>query len=306
MSKLAKTLQAAAGNAGGAGEYIEDVFSTYLFDGTNANQSITNGIDLAGEGGMVWVKARTADNNYIFDTERGREVLVTNATFASNVLADPTKDLLTFDSNGYSIGPAWDTNFNISGTPNASWTFRKAPKFFDVVTYAGNNVGGRQIPHNLGSVPGMVIVKNIDADTSWRIWHRAVPGDTNDTSLLSFAASPAELNKTNMWAPNGMTDSYFTVSTTSPSNINETGYNYVAYFFAHDAGGFGDDGEQNVISCGSYTGTGAVGNEVTLGFEPQWLLVKSSSLGENWWLVDVMRGMPVERLHRSKRSTTKH
>jgi hypothetical protein len=33
MSKLAKALTAAAGNAGGDNLYVEDVFSTYLYTG---------------------------------------------------------------------------------------------------------------------------------------------------------------------------------------------------------------------------------------------------------------------------------
>ena len=58
MSKLAKALTAAAGNAGAGALYVEDVFSTYLYTGTGAAQTITNGIDLDGEGGLVWIKNR--------------------------------------------------------------------------------------------------------------------------------------------------------------------------------------------------------------------------------------------------------
>ena len=38
MSKLAKALTAAAGNAAGESLYVEDVFSTYLYDGTGSAQ----------------------------------------------------------------------------------------------------------------------------------------------------------------------------------------------------------------------------------------------------------------------------
>jgi len=58
MSKLAKALTAAAGNAGES-LYVEDVFSTYLYEGTSAaGNTVNNGIDLDGEGGMVWLKSR--------------------------------------------------------------------------------------------------------------------------------------------------------------------------------------------------------------------------------------------------------
>ena len=54
MATKKKLLQAAAGSAGGGGLNVEDVFSTYLYDGTSAEQSITNNIDLSGEGGSLW------------------------------------------------------------------------------------------------------------------------------------------------------------------------------------------------------------------------------------------------------------
>ena len=37
--------------------YVDDVFSAYTYYGGPA-KSINNGIDLAGEGGLVWTKSR--------------------------------------------------------------------------------------------------------------------------------------------------------------------------------------------------------------------------------------------------------
>ena len=65
---------AGSGSGGGSGGYVDDVFSTYLYEGTGANQTIVNGINLDGEGGLVWTKARTASmtlRHYLHDTERG-------------------------------------------------------------------------------------------------------------------------------------------------------------------------------------------------------------------------------------------
>ena len=62
MSTLTKALTAAAGNAGGDGANVEDVFSTYLYEGngnavdSNGDNVITNGVDILGEGGLVWLK----------------------------------------------------------------------------------------------------------------------------------------------------------------------------------------------------------------------------------------------------------
>jgi len=55
--------------------YIEDVFSTYLYTGNSTSggtQTITNNIDLSTNGGLVWIKGRSAAaNNILTDTTRG-------------------------------------------------------------------------------------------------------------------------------------------------------------------------------------------------------------------------------------------
>ena len=35
--------------------YVDDVFSTFLYEGNGTSQTITSGIDLDGKGGLVWV-----------------------------------------------------------------------------------------------------------------------------------------------------------------------------------------------------------------------------------------------------------
>ena len=55
---------------------------------------------------------------------------------------------------------------------------------------------------------------------------------------------------------------------------------------------FGDAEDQNVIKCGSYTGTGSAGLEVNLGWEPSWILLKAATgSAKNWCLFDSMRGI---------------
>ena len=63
---------------------ITDVFSTYLYTGTGSAQTITNGIDLDGEGGLVWTKSRSAARNHsLHDSARGVTCLLkSNATNA--------------------------------------------------------------------------------------------------------------------------------------------------------------------------------------------------------------------------------
>ena len=165
MATKKKMLQAAAGNAGGEALNVEDVFSTYLYTGNSSTQTITNGIDLAGEGGLVWIKDRSSASNYhsLNDTERG----TTKYLSSNRTDAEGTGDLTAFNSNGFDVRYQQTGYINESGGNLASWTFRKAPKFFDVVTYTGDGNDNRTVSHNLGSTPGMVIVKRTSGADSW-------------------------------------------------------------------------------------------------------------------------------------------
>ena len=268
--------------------FIENLFSTYLYAGNSSTQTITNGIDLDGEGGMVWLKDRLSASlgfHTIYDTEGGTGPnggRIFAGTAGTNPRSTQADGLQSFDSTGFTLGA--NTYENGSGKSFASWTFRKAPKFFDVVTFTGT-AATQNIAHNLGSVPGMIIVKSTTATGGWAVWHNSLSSSTNHWLRLDW--TNGEINQTDFW-PSAPTDSQFTVGGYAANNAqNQT---LVAYLFAHDAGGFGDDGEQNVISCGSFTTDGSGNATVNLGYEPQWILWKSSSNADNWRIGDNMRG----------------
>ena len=152
-----RMMMGAAGGAGD-GEFIDKLFSTYLYKGTGSAKSVNNGIDLSGEGGMVWLKARNGTNDHVVnDTVRGAGNRLRTNVNAANV--NSTAYLSAFNNNGFSVGT--DSDVNGSGKDMASWTFRKSPGFFDIVTYTGNNTARRQIAHNIRSVPGCIVVKRL-------------------------------------------------------------------------------------------------------------------------------------------------
>jgi hypothetical protein len=294
MSKLAKALTAAAGNAGES-LYVEDVFSTYLYTGNGSTQTITNGIDLDGEGGMVWKKQREAvsggfSHNVLADTERG----AANAIFSD--LTDPQYSLnpiTSFNSDGFSVTDNNSAGLNLSGKKYASWTFRKAEKFFDVVTYTGNSTAGRTVSHNLGSVPAVIIVKKTSSSSSsnWYVYHSSLGSSAHILLNTTAAADTASSG----WNNTNPTATEFTLG--NNVNVNANGESFVAYLFASDAGGFGDDGSESIIKCGSFTGTVSTLASVNLGFEPQFIIIKATNASggdaDNWRMHDDMRGWNV-------------
>jgi len=262
--------------------YIEDVFSTYLYTGTNATQTITNGIDLSTKGGLVWIKGRSvASQNNVFDTARGRGYVLHTNDATSNTAVPAIYDITAFTATGFTLGTdGYGTNS--SGQTYASWTFRKQPKFFDVVTYTGTG-SNTTIAHSLGSVPGSIWVKRTDAAGAWQVYHRSLA----NTEYLVLNTTAAKATGATRWNSTTPTSSVFSVGT--DATVNASGGTYVAYLFAHDAGGFGLTGADNVISCGSWTGSTAT---VNLGYEVQWVLVKrtdNASVGD-WYIFDIMRG----------------
>jgi hypothetical protein len=286
MSNIKKLMVSAAG---GDPLDIDDVFSTYLYSANNAGLTITNGIDLAGEGGLVWGKSRSATQNHrLYDTEGNG--LYSNYPYGSF----GTSGRFTANSDGFDLTASSGIvgGSGYGGPDYVSWTFRKAPKFFDVVTYTGNGTAGRTVSHNLGSVPGMILVKATDSGQPWAVYHRGVASDPETDYLILNDTSAARDNAL-FWNDTAPTASNFTVGTRN--NVNGNGINYVAYLFAHNDGDgeFGPDGDADIIKCGSFTSDSS-GNtgDIDIGFEPQFLIAKvSSGTTNDWAMLDNMRGL---------------
>jgi hypothetical protein len=261
-----------------AANYIEDVFSTYLFTGTGSNQTITNNIDLSTKGGLVWTKCRsTVQNNSLVDTVRGGDVTLVSDTTAANDYGSG-QGAQSFTSTGYVTG-------GFSARTYVSWTFREQPKFFDVVTYTGTG-SNTTIAHSLGVVPGCIIVKRTDTTAAWAVYHRSLA----NTQYLVLNTTAAAATGATWWNSTTPTSAVFSLGT--DASVNASGGTYVAYVYAHDAGGFGLTGTDNVISCGTFTVSAGGLATVNLGYEPQWVMMKPSSTAYsgNWIMADTMRG----------------
>jgi hypothetical protein len=283
---MTKPLRLSA-TGGAIATYIEDVFSTYLYTGNGSTQSVVNGIDLSTKGGLVWMKDRVNAATYHFLTDSAIGITNYINSNASNGSFSYSNRVTSLNANGFSLGNEPSTNTNTYSY--TSWTFRKQPKFFDVVTYTGNGTT-QNISHSLGSAPGCIIVKNVTSGTAnWTVYHQSLGADyqlrLNLTNASNYSAGATWGNNTVSVTP---TSTQFTVG--SNFTVNESGSTHVAYLFAHNAGGFGLTGNDNVISCGSFVTNGSGGASVTLGYEPQWILYRRSDAVDNWKITDTMRG----------------
>ena len=238
------------GVGGATKTYLDDVFSTYLWAGdADNNRVITTNIDQSGEGCLSWIKCLDGGEDHVFvDTERGvSKIISSNSTGSETGNVDVVP---AFTSSGFN--PGSHSAVNGSGNTYAGWTFRKSPGFFDVVTYTGTGAGAgspQTINHSLESIPGMIIIKNLDQSSQWFVYNVEIGED-------QFL----QLNKTDATVGYNGGFKNITSSSVGVFDSNSTnGDEYVAYFFAGGAS------------------TAATASSVDFSGSNEWLIAGSSS-----------------------------
>lgn len=271
----------------GIASTIGSSFATKLYSGNGSTQTITNGIDLSTDGGLVWTAWRSgalgSASRVMVDTVRG----VNKHIFSNDTAAEASASSITaFSTTGYSMaadGPSGGLNYN--GANYVSWSFKKTPKLFDIVQYTGNG-SARTIAHSLGIEPGMILFKKTSGSQNWAVYHRGANAGTNPQNYYwRLNQNGVQNTDTNMFNGTAPTSTVFSVS--DDSDNNSDGQTYIAYLFAHDASA------SSMIQCGHYTGNGQdTGTAVNLGWQPQWLLIKNGDVnGERWHVLDSVRGL---------------
>jgi len=210
--------------------FIDDVFSTYVYTGNSTARSINNGIDFS-KGAMVWTKTRSAAYHHnLFDTVRtnGRTHSLASSgnTAAGNYGTD---GITSFNSNGFSLGTDTQGALNDNNKTYASWSFAKAPGFFDVVTFTETN-SNLSVSHKLGCIPGTIFLKRTDGTSNWWVYHTTM----GQNSLLRLDRSMAATDMSGStyggggWLP--VTNTNFTFK---PGAVGAgAGSEWVAYLFA--------------------------------------------------------------------------
>jgi hypothetical protein len=272
----------------------DDYFNTVLYTGTGATQSIT-GVGFQPD--WVWIKERSAsasDHN-LSDAVRGAgKALFSNTTGAEYDYGTGTGgNLRSFDSDGFSLGTASQTNDN--GTTFVSWNWLAAngtgvsntdgsitstvsantTSGFSIVSYTGNGTDNdtATIGHGLGVAPNFIITKCRSEAGGW-ISSSTSLGWNNVVSLNTTDASSAG---TQAFGVTGVTPSSITFTVSANSGGNHTNINnatYIAYCFAEKKG---------FSKFGSYVGNGnADGTFIYTGFKPAFVIMKRSDSADNW------------------------
>lgn len=276
-----------ASAAGGADPvpYIDDHFNATAYRGYS---SLTDpdipvsGIDLAGEGGAVFI----VDRDLLTPEMRVYNTILGGNKYQdlhSNAENGPTTDSdgVVFLNNGFRA----ENSVIRNSTKNyASFTLRNHPKLFNVVSYTGDGQYFRAVDHGLDSAPGMVWVRGVGQFAEWGIWHQ--------TESYGYYFSSTSYSSSRSIRAYNPTNSLFYFKNNSYDVGNKNGQQYIAYFFASDpTGAFGPNEDRIISKAGSYTASGST-TQVSLGFEPQFIITKRYKLGTSsksgsWYFWDL-------------------
>ena len=305
MDPIARMVAAGAAGAAGGGDptYVDDVFSTatYIGNGNGAwnggNNTVPSGLDFTEGDWLSWIKLRSGGDSYFISDSTQKTGTMYDSFASDRVYGKQTGEstgISAVGTNSYTI-EGQNAQVNSNNQEYVSWNFKTAPGFFDIQTWDGNSTAGREISHNLGTVPGMILVKctfddGLDgATTNWAVYHKSLP----NTEILKLNTDDLSVTS-NHFHNTTPTASVFTVGSGLWVNSSLGNRKYIAYLFADDDQSFGTNGDESIIKCGTYTGNGGSnGPVIDLGFEPQFIMVKVVTDGDDtggpWVVQDAMR-----------------
>ena len=213
-----------------------------------------------------------------FSSASSRKLIITVAASA------PTLYYYCYYHSG--MGGQANTNSTL-GSSNFDGSIQTTVKVnasagFSIVTYTGTGADAT-IGHGLGVAPNVAITKKRSGTQDWSVKHSGA--GSGKVGYLNIR-DPFDTS-----GSGGGIVSDFSSSTTysvtrynnsgNYGNVNESSATYVAYVFSEVS---------SYSKFGSYTGNGSSdGTFVFTGFKVSFLLIKSSSLSESWYLYDNKR-----------------
>ena len=177
----------------------------------------------------------------------------------------------TFDSNA-----GWG-KFGYN-TDKASWLWKRHAGF-DVVTWTGDGVHGRQISHSLNNTAQMLWIKRRSGVNAWTTGHIGLNGGTNPWNYYVGINETSQETDDDVFADTAPTSTHFTIG--GHSQVNSDGEKYIAMLFASVEG---------ISKVGYFDGQSS-DLTVTFGFQPRFLMVKRADWVGDWNVYDTTRGL---------------
>jgi hypothetical protein len=264
-------------------------FNTVLYSGNSNTQSITG---VGFETNFTWIKRRDgSENHYLQDSVRGStKQIYSNLNSAEY---NETSAVTSFDSDGFTMGSY--NGINNSGETYVAWNFKaggtavsntdgtitsqvsaNTEAGFSIVQWTSPSGNGNpsNVGHGLSKAPELIFYKGINYADNWYVYSQP----TGLNKYLNLNTNGALVSNNS----NGFTN---VNSSTFTTNLVNGSNNILSYCFTSIPG---------YSRVGSYNGTGASGNNIYVGFEPGFVMVKRTDAARSWMIFDSVRGASKE------------
>jgi|TARA_R110000796_G_scaffold199741_1_gene315879 hypothetical protein len=270
-------------------------FQCTLYAGNNGTQTITHGGNSDLQANFIWGKARNdTAHSFIIDSIRG--VAQRLRSSGDEKQATVSTGITAIGSDSFAVGN--DGDFNDTGINYVTWNWKAGTALdnsagtnggsiattgsinttsgFGIVKYEGSGANAT-IYHGLGKIPRLIMTKNIDQDFHWSVYTFDI-----NTKILRLNGTNAPATETAFQS----THPTATVQSLGDHNQNNgatdgSSDTHISYMFC-DVQGFS--------KIGSYTGnSNADGEFIYTGFEPAFVMTKSTASTSNWEIKDNKR-----------------
>ena len=269
-------------------------FQAAIWTGSSGTDTITFDGNSDLQLDFLWTKARNASySNAWMDTSRITSgdylPLFSDTTGVEQTTYDSELQSITSDgftvgtqphagNNGTNyVGMAWkanggtvanDTNGDITTSVQANQTAG-----FSIATYTGNGGSNQTLGHGLGAEPDIVIFKDRDSTSAWRIFVRLLGA----SKFLNLDTGDAAQTSTNIFPSHSST----TIGVEQNDVMNKNSSKHIMYSFRSI---------QGYSKIGAYKGnSNSDGAFIYTGFKPAWLMIKNISATQSWWYFDNKR-----------------
>ena len=268
-----------------------DHYKTHLYTGTGASLATTFPETTAMAPDFVWIKNIDAADSSILTTSvvGATKYLSSDAGTAMTTNAESLK---SFDSDGFTVGTLANINTNTEQCESFNWkmgnttgidldgadltpiaysfnqtTRQSIIQWLGVVSSAPNT-----IPHGLGVVPQVILVKNYSGADNWSMYTET----TGNTMMLVLETNDGEQNNPGpgtQWNDTTPTATKFTTGSNGRTGGGSSEY-LQAFCFASVRG---------YSQFGSYEGNGNADGPFTYtGFSPAFVMIKRTDTIGNW------------------------
>ena len=305
--------------------FVPQLFAGKAYTGnSSSSQAITFDETNDFQPDLVWIKNRGSEHHRLFDSVRtptGGSIRSSQTNAANYSGSDLVFGYLSaFGTDGFTVN---DGSTNANGTKtdgtnyiNWSWKAGGAPSAelkkmtdgtetnlsapsgtstikqsvntiggFSITTFTGNNSSDKAIPHGLGAIPDLVIIKRTNGAWNWPVWNKHMNSGAvgeGEYLLLNKDDKKGHVgnNQNNTEHFEAVSSSAVTVA--SSDEAGASGGSYVMYCWK---------AMTNLSAFGNFTWS--VDGDYTvsgLSFQPRYVMIKCTGAQSGWNIWDSFRG----------------